>query len=60
MGKHFTGGAYLVNGWNNVEDSDALVTRLEYRRDWSDAPYFERGTGGTYKSQSTLLVGLVA
>ena len=39
---------------------DALVTRLEYRRDWSDAPCFERGTGGTYKSQNTLLVGLVA
>jgi len=39
---------------------DAFLTRLEYRRDWSDAAYFERGTGGTHKSQTTLLVGLVA
>lgn len=40
---------------------DALVTRLEYRRDFSDTAFFERGsTPGGHKSQTTLLVGLVA
>jgi hypothetical protein len=40
---------------------DALVTRLEYRRDFSDTAFFERGaTPGLHKSQTTLLVGLMA
>jgi len=40
---------------------DAFVTRLEYRRDWSDVAFFERGAGpGLHKNQDTLLVGLVA
>ncbi|MEO8371668.1 MAG: porin [Candidatus Solibacter sp.] len=39
---------------------DAFLTRIEYRRDWSDVAFFERGSGGLHKSQSTLLVGLVA
>lgn len=37
-----------------------LTSRLEYRRDWSNVPFFERGTGGTSKNQDTLLVGLIA
>ena len=39
---------------------DAILTRLEYRRDWSDVAFFERGLNGLHKSQTTLLVGLVA
>jgi maltoporin len=39
---------------------DGILMRPEYRRDWSDNPFFERGTGGTYKNQDTLLLGLVA
>jgi predicted porin len=38
-----------------------LLSRLEYRRDWSDQAFFERGsTPGASTSQDTLLVGFVA
>jgi len=38
-----------------------LLSRLEYRRDWSDQPFFEKGaTLGGSKTQTTLLAGLVA
>ena len=40
--------------------ADGLISRLEYRRDWSDQPVFERGTGGAFKNQTTLLFGVVA
>lgn len=40
--------------------SDGFMAKAEYRRDWSDAAYFERGAGGLSKSQSTVLVGFVA
>ena len=40
---------------------EGFLTRLEYRRDWSDVPYFDRGnTPASAKSQSTILVGIVA
>ena len=41
--------------------TEGLLSRLEYRRDWSDQPFFERGvtTGGS-KNQTTLLAGFVA
>jgi hypothetical protein len=39
---------------------EGVITRLEYRRDWSDVPFFDRGsTPGAYKSQETLLAGLI-
>jgi hypothetical protein len=39
---------------------EGVLTRLEYRRDWSNAPFFDRGsTPGAYKNQDTLLAGLV-
>ncbi len=37
----------------------ALLTRLEYRRDFSDTPFFLESGGGTKKSQDTFTVGLV-
>lgn len=41
--------------------AQGLLSRLEYRRDWSDQPFFDRGgTPGVYKHQDTLLVGFVA
>ena len=41
--------------------AEGLLSRLEYRRDWSDQPFFERGvTPGGSKNQTTLLVGFVA
>jgi hypothetical protein len=36
---------------------DALLTRMEYRRDWSNTAFFDRGDNpGVHKSQSTVLV----
>jgi Putative beta-barrel porin-2, OmpL-like. bbp2 len=37
----------------------ALLTRLEYRRDFSDTPFFLRTGGAAKKSQDTFTVGLV-
>ena len=37
----------------------ALLTRLEYRRDLSDTPFFLRRGGAAKKSQDTFTVGLV-
>lgn len=40
--------------------SQAVWTRLEYRRDWSDQPFFDRGPEtGVARSQQTLLAGLI-
>lgn len=39
--------------------ADGFLWRLEYRRDWSDQPFFERGAGGTSKSMNTALMGFV-
>lgn len=37
-----------------------FLTRAEYRRDWSNQPYFDRGNEpGSHKNQNTLLVGFV-
>lgn len=41
--------------------AQGALTRLEYRRDWSDDAFFGRGaTAGAFKHQQTLLVGFVA
>jgi hypothetical protein len=37
----------------------ALITRLEYRRDFSNAAFFAAETGSAKKSQSTLTVGVL-
>ena len=38
-----------------------LLARLEYRRDWSDKPYFDRGnTLASWKNQDTVTLGIVA
>lgn len=40
--------------------SQAVWTRLEYRRDWSNQPFFDRGPEtGVARSQQTLLAGLI-
>ena len=40
---------------------EGVLARLEYRRDWSTAKYFERGAGpGLYDHQDTLMLGIVA
>lgn len=40
--------------------TQGLLARLEYRRDWSDQPFFERGSTGSSKHQDTLALGIVA
>lgn len=41
--------------------NDYSLVRLEYRRDWSNVTYFERGgTPNASKNQNTILVGVVA
>jgi Putative beta-barrel porin-2, OmpL-like. bbp2 len=40
--------------------ADGFLSRFEYRRDWSDQPYFDRGfERGNWKNMNTLLVGFV-
>lgn len=52
--KEFTlTGEYMVR--------KGVLTRLEYRRDWSNQPFFERGANaGVWKNQDTVLLGIVA
>ena len=39
---------------------EGFLTRFEYRRDWSNQPFFDRGNEvGNYKNQNTLLVGMM-
>jgi hypothetical protein len=45
-------GEYKMNSW--------LMTRLEFRNDWSNQPFFEKSGGRTSKTQPTVLLGLVA
>lgn len=37
-----------------------LLSRAEYRRDWSDSQFFHRGATGMTDSQSTISIGLIA
>jgi hypothetical protein len=44
-------GEYKISGW--------LLTRLEFRNDWSNQPYFQTNNG-TSKTQPTVTLGLIA
>ncbi|MEQ1949720.1 MAG: outer membrane beta-barrel protein [Bryobacteraceae bacterium] len=46
-------------GTLNYEFLPGVMTKFEYRHDWSDIPYFATGTVGTKKNQDTALIGLV-
>jgi hypothetical protein len=39
---------------------EGFLTRLEYRHDWSDQKFFERGPVGSTDHQDTVLIGFVA
>jgi hypothetical protein len=40
---------------------EGFLSRLEYRRDWSNTPFFDRGgIPASFKNQDTLLLGFVA
>jgi len=43
----------------NYEFLPGIMTKWEYRRDWSGVPYFPTGIDGFKKSQNTALIGLV-
>ncbi|MCU1237512.1 MAG: hypothetical protein JWP63_5479 [Candidatus Solibacter sp.] len=50
--KEFTAtGEYKMNSW--------LMSRLEFRDDWSNQPFFQKRAGSAY-NQPTVLLGLVA
>jgi len=58
-----TGTAQRLNSFTLTGEYkwvQGLLSRLEYRRDWSDQAYFERGFQGLAKNQNTLTVGFVA
>lgn len=40
--------------------TQGLLARLEYRRDWSNQPFFERGSTGSSDHQDTFALGIVA
>ena len=40
--------------------AEGLLARAEYRQDWSDQYFFQRGGPGLAKSQPTMLLGVVA
>lgn len=43
-----------------VKMAKGFLTRAEYRRDWSNQPYFDRGNEpGSHKNQDTFLLGFV-
>ena len=51
--KEFTlTGEYQMTGW--------LMTRFEFRNDWSNVPFFETSKPGGSKTQPTILLGLIA
>ena len=51
LGEVTVTGEYKMTSW--------LMTRLEFRNDWSNQPFFEKNSG-TSKSQPTILLGLIA
>jgi hypothetical protein len=49
------------NDWIAIGGAAGLLTRLEFRRDWSKQPVFERGAvPNATKGQNTILIGVVA
>ena len=44
-----------------VKWKEGILSRLEYRRDWSNTSFFDRGSSpASYKNQPTVLLGFVA
>jgi hypothetical protein len=59
-----TGQAQKLNTFTMTGEykwAQGLLSRLEYRKDWSDKPFYDRGNqNASAKSQSTVLLGIVA
>ena len=58
-----TGGPKTIQEFTMTGDikmKEGFLTRFEYRRDWSNVPFFDRGNEpGSAKNQTTLLVGFM-
>lgn len=55
-----TGTAQTLKGLTLTQEvklNDSLISRFEYRRDWSDADFFTKSSGRLVRGQNTLLVG---
>ena len=48
-----------ITGTYEYRTAQGLMGRLEYRRDWSDQPYFHRGGTQMIDHQQTLTLGMV-
>lgn len=59
-----TGQAQKLNSFTVTGEYkwvEGLLARLEYRRDWSNQPFFDHGNErGNWKNQDTLTLGVVA
>ncbi len=58
-----TGTTQMLNSFTLTGEYkwvEGLISRLEYRRDWSDQAFYERGNAGLSKNQSTLTLGFIA
>lgn len=58
-----TGQAQSLNSFTATGEykwPQGLISRLEYRRDWSDKPFYERGYLGSSKTQDTVTLGFIA
>lgn len=49
-----------VTGTYEYKWAEGLLTRLEYRHDWSNVAFFHKGDTGMVDAQSTLTLGLIA
>lgn len=49
-----------VTGTYEYKWMSGLLTRLEYRRDWSDVPFFHKGNTELVKTQPTVTLGFIA
>jgi hypothetical protein len=45
---------------NALPGASGLLMRAEYRVDWSNQKFFDRGDTGTTNSQNTATIGLIA
>ena len=43
----------------NTKLTDWLLSRLEFRNDWSNQAFFQKGNGSS-RSQPTILLGMIA
>ncbi len=63
MNGYSTGTAQKLQEFTGTYEykwAEGLLTRAEYRRDWSDQPFFHKGDTNMVDAQSTVSVGFIA